>query len=624
MSESTSKRKSEVIDGNNQPHCSKKQQTDINSFFGGKPKKQMPKDTTVNKSSKRTLKSTTAESWKTTSLAKYDAENWLVVNTDDSAVIVKSFNCEICTMFEDKIVGIPKFNYAWSRNGCVRLQHAAAVEHATSEPHKAAYINFLTNKGVTPRERTETLRSVLSEDNQCSIIEGFDTMDRKNVETNKKKFETAYFVVKEELPITKYKKILLLEEKHGVVLDSAYRNDSSAGIIIKYIADSIARELKCKLETAPFYSVLTDGSTDSSITEKEAIFVVTFDPSPLGSNKIGVNISFLLIVDLKAADSNGILESMEHAFENIGMEDWCAKLIGFGSDGASVNTGKKQGVKTLLQKKNKWITFGWCVAHRLELTLKTAFTDIDELVLRVYYLYKKSPKKLRQLNELVAVYEDVFDFQEGGNKPKKASGTRWIAHKVGALKLIVDKYGIFMQHLANLAENKSYPAKERSKFKGWYEKWTMARIPLMACLSIELLAPAMRLSKTFQSEDVDFVSVSMLLDQSKKQMRRLERKDFKELPTVKRFLDNVVHDNGRYLFQDVPLKQFEIAKESVAKQKDEWLNLVSEAISMRLENDESVASKYATTILNTDGWIRHTNDDAFADEALEELFNFYE
>ena len=95
MSENTSKRKSEVIDGNNQPHCSKKQQTDINSFFGGKPKKQMPKDTTVNKSSKRTLQSTTAESWKTTSLAKYDAENWLVVNTDDSAVIVKSFNCEI-------------------------------------------------------------------------------------------------------------------------------------------------------------------------------------------------------------------------------------------------------------------------------------------------------------------------------------------------------------------------------------------------------------------------------------------------------------------------------------------------------------------------------------------------
>ena len=93
---------------------------------------------------------------------------------------------------------------------------------------------------------------------------------------------------------------------------------------------------------------------------------------------------------------------------------------------------------------------------------------------------------------------------------------------------------------------------------------------------------------------------------------------------MKRFLDNVVHDNGRYLFQDVPLKQFEIAKESVAKQKDAWLNLVSEAISMRLENDESVASKYATTILNTDGWIRHTNDDAFADEALEELFNFYE
>ena len=38
------------------------------------------------------------------------------------------------------------------------------------------------------------------------------------------------------------------------------------------------------------------------------------------------------------------------------------------------------------------------VAHRLKLALKdafkgTAFNDIEELLLRLYYLYKKSPKK---------------------------------------------------------------------------------------------------------------------------------------------------------------------------------------------------------------------------------------
>ena len=52
------------------------------------------------------------------------------------------------------------------------------------------------------------------------------------------------------------------------------------------------------------------------------------------------------------------------------------KFVGFGSDGASVNCGKKEGViKTLLQESNEWLVFGWCVAHRLELPLKDSFSE---------------------------------------------------------------------------------------------------------------------------------------------------------------------------------------------------------------------------------------------------------
>ena len=48
--------------------------------------------------------------------------------------------------------------------------------------------------------------------------------------------------------------------------------------------------------------------------------------------------------------------------------------MGFGADGTSVNSGKTNGVKTKLQTENEWLTFGWCVAHRLELALKDALT----------------------------------------------------------------------------------------------------------------------------------------------------------------------------------------------------------------------------------------------------------
>ena len=55
------------------------------------------------------------------------------------------------------------------------------------------------------------------------------------------------------------------------------------------------------------------------------------------------------------------------AFKSIGIENFYEKLVGFGSEGASVNKGDKEGVKAILKRKNPWLSFGWCVAHRFEL-----------------------------------------------------------------------------------------------------------------------------------------------------------------------------------------------------------------------------------------------------------------
>ena len=66
------------------------------------------------------------------------------------------------------------------------------------------------------------------------------------------------------------------------------------------------------------------------------------------------------------------------------------------------------------------------LVHRLELSLKdslkaTSFTDVDNIISHMYYLFKKSPNKLSQLKELVSLSENT-DFHEGGFRPRKASG----------------------------------------------------------------------------------------------------------------------------------------------------------------------------------------------------------
>lgn len=34
------------------------------------------------------------------------------------------------------------------------------------------------------------------------------------------------------------------------------------------------------------------------------------------------------------------------------------------------------------------------------------------------------------------------------------SGTRWITHKLNALQLMLDKFGIYLQHLQSMSEDK--------------------------------------------------------------------------------------------------------------------------------------------------------------------------
>ena len=97
------------------------------------------------------------------------------------------------------------------------------------------------------------------------------------------------------------------------------------------------------------------------------------------------------------------------ALKGVGIQDLstdnCAKLVGVGTDGASANIARN-GLKGLMEGEIPWLFWMWCLAHRLELAVKdalkhTAFDLLDEMLLRLYYLYEKSPKKCRQLEELL-------------------------------------------------------------------------------------------------------------------------------------------------------------------------------------------------------------------------------
>lgn len=59
------------------------------------------------------------------------------------------------------------------------------------------------------------------------------------------------------------------------------------------------------------------------------------------------------------------------------------------------------------------------LAHRLELAIMdavrgTSFDLIDKMLLHIYYVYEKSPKKCRELESIVNDLKEVFNLADEG------------------------------------------------------------------------------------------------------------------------------------------------------------------------------------------------------------------
>ena len=93
--------------------------------------------------------------------------------------------------------------------------------------------------------------------------------------------------------------------------------------------------------------------------------------------------------------------------------------MGITTDGAAANVAGN-GLKGLVEKELEWIFWMWCLAHRLELAIKdalrsTMFDLVDEMLLHLYYIYEKSPKKCSELESIVTDLKGgAFGMNEDG------------------------------------------------------------------------------------------------------------------------------------------------------------------------------------------------------------------
>ena len=104
-------------------------------------------------------------------------------------------------------------------------------------------------------------------------------------------------MAKKEIPIAKYKAIIELEERHCVNFHRSYKNDTACGEMIDCIGSVLAKEMKDEIGKARFFSVLFEGSS-KSVSEKEAVLVMYFDPEPKNSDLVEVKTGIVSIESL--------------------------------------------------------------------------------------------------------------------------------------------------------------------------------------------------------------------------------------------------------------------------------------------------------------------------------------
>jgi len=85
----------------------------------------------------------------------------------------------------------------------------------------------------------------------------------------------------------------------------------------------------------------------------------------------------------------------------------------------------------------------------------------EDILLKLYYLYERSPKKCRELHCIVGDLKEVFELPDSGNLPVRSQGSQWISHKRNALQQVINRYGAYLCHLTALIEDKTIKCTDR-------------------------------------------------------------------------------------------------------------------------------------------------------------------
>ena len=206
---------------------------------------------------------------------------------------------------------------------------------------------------------------------------------------------------------------------------------------------------------------------------------------------------------------------------------------------------------------------------------ETLFSIIDDVLMRIYYVYSKSPKKYHELEDIIVELKSCLEPSdmplEGRRRPLRACGTQFVMHKVAALERIVNRFGAYLAHLIAIIEDSSEKAVDRQKVKGYILRWQDSKILFGCAFFHDLLKPCATLCKILQEDEICMVQAIESVMKTKKSLEKIKTVELEELPSIKKVLGRIKEEEVGVTYQGVELKMYDRAMAYLKSHKDECI-----------------------------------------------------
>lgn len=376
---------------------------------------------------------------------------------------------------------------------------------------KAGVNNTFTGEGST-RIQTQAVREHLypkgdgrnSHTHACQLVAGKEGL-QKSITKQQVKVQGAHiplartvlFMCVSLLPLSLLGGLVGLQATNGseplAHLGGSYCNPhvatEYAGIFSSMLDDAVVQQL----QQSPWFSVLIDESTDVSVEKHLSVFV-----RYIGANMQPVE-TFLQLEKVSDGDAASLHSLLLEVLQDRGLD--MSKMVGFGSDGASVMTGDKKGVGVRLKHDNPFITTMHCIAHRAALAAQDVFSEVeyakwfDSLLTRVHSYFSRSGPRLQAL----AAVQKALNTNEV--RIPTVHAVRWLSrdHVVSA---VANSLGALIKVFADDAAGGNVVAAGLARDMG------LARHFVMVYFFQDVVSKAAKLSKQFQGDTFSFVKIS--------------------------------------------------------------------------------------------------------------------